>query len=93
MTQTDLARESDVSHPTIQRAERSDPSVSLKTIRSIAEALGCLPEEIYIGYTPADRPVYEPPSLTPPAWFTQAMEQRAAEAREINEKLDLLLER
>lgn len=47
LTQTDLAVRADISLSTVQRAERGDETVRLRTIRSLADALGVPVAEIY----------------------------------------------
>ncbi len=70
ITQTELAEWSGLSHPTIQRAERSDPTVSRPTMLAIAKALGVQLAEIY--------DEQEAPTEAPPAWFVE-YEQRHIE--------------
>lgn len=61
----------DISDGTLAKAEKSDPSVSYRSMRKIADALG-----VHIGEIYSAAPDDVAPVATAPAWFTAALDQQ-----------------
>jgi transcriptional regulator with XRE-family HTH domain len=92
LTQTELATRAGVSLPTVQRAERGDPTVTRATMQGIASGLGVALVEIY------DDPLgHVADTLSAmaiaPAWFVEMHVDLLGKIRELDEKLDVLLNR
>jgi transcriptional regulator with XRE-family HTH domain len=83
LTQVQLSARSGVSLPSIQRAERGDPSISYNIARKLALALGVPIEQIYesddveLGAIPL--------GAEPPTWFVEAVSDLRAEMERLIE--------
>ena len=81
-TQDDLKTHAGASLSSVQRAERSDPTLKASTARRLARALGVPLARIY--------DVQEPdavPDNEPPAWFVAAHEEQMVYLRAIAKKV------